>query len=568
MTDMFKPRPMLFVVATLMAVLVGLAGGWLATLPRHVFTSLKQQLAEQQNLVLEARNPRFGFDGGMVLRLDTVSLTTADGAASFVTAQALSLPMHVSALLGSASRNGTLVLQSAAINVDLSAGAQAWNLPAESLELRDATVRLRDRRLNAVVTLGDVNGRLRKTAEGGTALSFTFILNDALTRFEAEVEDIGRLASTGSPADVTLATGDKLISFSGRAKALDTVSLDGQLTVDAVELSSFLQWLGLPLRSFSNVGSVRLSSGFSSTGLSAEVVAMAGQAGGADFSGKMMLTAGPDRPRVVAELDIPRLDLFKTRAAPSLLAAPWTETPLPVADLRVFDGSIAVKAEGLRLHGVDMEVTGLRFTAEKGQVLMETSGALTSTMGLAADASTLHATVKLKTAKSSDVLRGVFGFQALTGAADLDLDVAASGQSVAGLVSTLRGKAKLTGKDVGFSRIDLPALMKMPGEGWRAEDGANSDVSALTLEAVLEEGVAKISKSEVRVKDVVLRPEGEIDFLRQAFDVKLNAKGAAVEPMLLLKGTWTVPQFVFDAGKPPPLRPTSAVKDAKPSTAN
>jgi uncharacterized protein involved in outer membrane biogenesis len=568
MTDMFKPRPLLFVVATLMAVLVGLAGGWLATLPRHVFASLKQQLAEQQNLVLEARNPRFGYDGGVVMRLDTVSLTTADGAVSFVTAQALSLPMHLSALLGSANRNGTLVLQSAAINVDLSAGAQAWSLPAENLELRDATVRLRDRQLNAVVTLGDVNGKLRKTAEGGAALFFSFILNDALTRFEAEVEDIGRLASSGSPADMTLATGDKIISFSGRAKATDTVSLDGQMTADAAELSSFLQWLGLPLRSFSNVGAVRLSSGFSSSGLAADVVAMAGQAGGADFSGKIKLTAGPDRPRVVAELDIPRLDLFKTLAAPSLFAAPWSETALPVADLRVFDGSLAVKTESLRLHGVDMGVTGLRFTAEKGQVLLETSGALTSTTELATDASTLRATMKLATARAGDMLRGVFGFQALSGAADLELDVSANGQSIAALVSTLRGKTKMVGKGVGLSRIDLSALVKIPGEGWRAADGAKSDVATLSLEAMLDEGVARISKSEVRVTDVMLRPEGEIDLLRQAFDVKLNAKGAAAEPKLLLKGTWTVPQFVFDAGKPPPLRPTSVVKDVKPSAAN
>jgi AsmA-like C-terminal region len=568
MDDMFKPRPMFYVVATLLAMLFGLAGGWLATLPRHVLASLKQQLAAEQNLSLEARNPRFGYDDGLVLRLEAVSLSRTDGTATVANAQGLAVPLGFSALFGSAGSGQLIVLQSATVDVDLKAKHAGVTFASENLELRDTTVRLRDRGLNAVVTLADVNGNLRKTETGGAVVSLTFILNDVFTRFEAEIDDAGRLATTGSPADMTLATGDKLISFSGRAKLADGFALDGQVNADAIALSSFVKWLGLPLQTLSNVGALRLSTGFSSAGLTAEVSGMAGQAGGFDFSGKLIVSAGPERPRIDGTLDIARLDLLKGPSATSALASPWSEIPFALGDLKAIDGNVILNTEVVRLRGIDVGVKQIKFAAAGGKVEVETVGALALRMALAAQASELRLKVDVSTPNAFNVLHALLGVPVAGGEGNLNLAVSAEGRSVAALVSTLRGTARLSGRDLRVSNVDLASLMKGVGEGWRSAENTSSQITDVKMDAAVAEGVATISKSEVQFKDVVLRPEGEVDLLRQAFDLTLNSKGSDVVPKMLLKGTWMRPQFAVDTGKPPALRPTSVVKDAPVAPAN
>jgi hypothetical protein len=90
---------------------------------------------------------------------------------------------------------------------------------------------------------------------------------------------------------------------------------------------------------------------------------------------------------------------------------------------------------------------------------------------------------------------------------------------------------------------DLLKLLAKAHEGWDYVVAAPPSNLDFSLSAALNEGVATLAPSRATVGGASLKPTGEIDLLRQAFDLRPNARGKAALPNLSIAGPWMTPKF-------------------------
>jgi hypothetical protein len=549
-----RTRVIAAVLATVFV--VALAGVWLATLPRLIMASLQRELSESYGLVLEAQAPRLSYTDGFALTFDDVSLVARGDGRALATSRSARLQLGLASAFGWADTSQTLVLAFPVVDLDVGSSATAIALPANTVEILDGTVRLRDRRLNAVITLSDVSGVLQRVRQDNAKLSLRFILNDSLTTLDAECDDITRLAATGCPADLTLAASGKLLSFSGRAKFKSGLELDGQVTAEADDTGAFFAWLGVPTVSFTQSGRLQLTAGIAASGLATELQRVEGLMANAEMSGSASFKPGPARPMVTADLTLPALNILSSEGV--VVARPWRERPWPMADLRVVDARVSLKAAKMIVGGVDLGAADVALTNTNGQAELAVKAPFTAKLLLREEDKLLQWSLDLASKDTSRLLHGFLGLDDLQGDVDVSGSIFAQGNSPAAVVSTMQGDMTLRSKAAQIRGIDLPALLQKRGEGWQQADEKTTDVQNLSVELKLQDGVATLRKSSMTLKDISLKPDGEIDFLRQAFDIQLNPRGDKLDRKLQLKGTWVQPRFAVDPGAAPALRPAAA----------
>ncbi len=549
MTPMTKSSPFLLLMATILLLLAALVAFWMTLLPQRMLSQLAQHLASEQGLVLEARHPRIRFDGGMLLQLEGVTLSNADNTTS-LTAQDLSLDAGFATVFGRAVTADVLTLTAPVLTLDISIGAKPLMLPARQVFIREGTVRLRDATRRSAIAFSDVNGSLT-LAETAT-LDVSFMQNGALTRVTAEAESVERLMALGSPADILVSAKDNLLSFSGRVRFKDGLALDGQMTLEGRDAAQTLRWIGMPINGVD--GAVAVTAGLASEGLSANFSNLSAKIGSAEFKGLANLQAGPDRAKFTGDLSATRLAVLSKTTG---LSRPWRDMPFDTRDLIAIDTDVKVKADQLVLRGHELGAADLTLSMAGGNTslgVMLPAGGLNVALGLDGRVVTLKADMDIKAIDAKMLLGGLFGFDQLSGLADVILKVSGTGESPAAWISTLRGGFSFTSKASTISDVDLAALLAEPQEGWKSGGKTVTRDLGLVIDGDLAEGVATLTKAEIILPGGTFKAKGEVDLLRQAFDLVLLPKGK----VQAVKGTWAKPLFAADAGIAPPLRPVTA----------
>ena len=563
-----KPKPFLLLVITISLLIVALLAFWLAMVPQRMLAQLTTRLQQESGLTLEARNPRLRFFDGLALQLESVALSGNPNTTTSLSVQNLDMDVGIAALFGGSVSAGTLTLETPVIDLDVSPHAMPLMLPAKRIVIREGTVKLRDTSRKAVIAVTDVNGQITADAAGGSKLDASFMLNNTLTTLVADAENAQRLMAAGSPADVTLSSKDKIVSFSGRARLKDGVALDGQITVEAPDTAAALSWLGMPLDVFKGAGNLSLVSGLSSDGLSASFNAAILKIGATEITGQARLLAGPDRMQLTGDLASAEIALLATSQSVSLLAQPWSEAPYNAASLTALDSDLKVVVQKLLLRGVELGSADISIKGTGGTTVVQATLPMAKTemtLTLTPKNGATAADVSMATA-SGDVgqmIKAVSGFDHVAGDGDLTLQARSEGNNLAAHISSLKGKAGLKLAKASITGIDLTTLLVMPGEGWQTADSLRTDDIALSFEAALDEGVAVLSKAEATLPGLAMKPTGEVDLLRQAFNLALHPKGKNLDPKLILGGTWMTPRFSLNTGSAPALRPTSEAKKVK-----
>jgi AsmA-like C-terminal region len=408
-------------------------------------------------------------------------------------------------------------------------------------------VRLRDSRNGNTLALSDVNGKL--TMSDSMKLDLSLLQNGSLTTLAADIENANRFFSDGSPADITLASREKLLSFSGRAQFSKALSLDGQMTLEGAEVQTLMTWLGMPLEFLRGAGEIKLTSGISTQGLVASLSSITAQVGGTDLSGSATFQPGTDRIAITADISTPSLALLPKS---NLLAKPWSETPYPLADLTTFDADIRVKTENLilREQGWGPTETSLKIAGGVADLVvsnMNTTLKLNSK--LAAKLIDLDVNLQTKSAEAKTLFGGLLGFDQMSGPVDIALKAKANGANLAAFVSTLKGKVTIEAAKANLSGTDIAARMATPGEGWQA----GTSTFGTTIEAQINDGIVAFTKADMTLPGGGKKLSGEIDLLRQAFDLRITPKGKVQS----IKGPWTRPLFAAEAGTAPQLRPVA-----------
>jgi hypothetical protein len=548
---MTKSSPLLLLVATLCLLLIALGAFWVALMPQRMLGQLAERMAREDGYILEAKNPRLGFDSGLVLKLDAVSLSGNQTASASLTAKDMTLAVGVAALFGGTVMADNLRINGLLLNVDVAAKSALPPLPGRKIVLRDGIIKMRDSVRHSVVAMTDVNGSI--SIDDGLKLEISYVQNGMLTTLVADAENAQRLVDDGSPADISVSSKGGILAFSGRARFNGGLAMDGQLNLESQDTAQVLAWAGMPLQMLQGAGPLHLNAGVSTDGLSATLSTLTTTVGAAEMKGLANLQWGPDRLRLTGDLTMASLPLLSN--AP-VLAQPWSEAPLAWTDLAMVDADLKVKAEHLVLRGHDLGPADIGVLSSSGKTTIDVAMATTKmnvVLSPEKELLKIDVGVEAKSVDAQNLLGGLLGFDHISGPSDLTIKTQSKGASIAAYVSSLKGVVRFSSKTAGVSGVDLAASLATPHEGWNSSDKAESKNVGLAFEARVDEGVATLSNAEIALPGATYRAKGEIDLLRQAFDLTVAPRGKVQS----VKGTWTLPLFAANAGSAPVLRPVS-----------
>jgi AsmA-like C-terminal region len=537
-----QSRPLLLLVATLCLLMVALSGFWLAYLPRHL-TEQMQQSALANGLQFSSTAKRLAFTDGLSLEYEGVTLSSpSKPELGLLSARTMRVGLGLNHIFGFGNAFNDVELQAPLLDLNTQALQFPSAFSALNLKFRDGIVRFRDPSLQSTISLRELNGTVTIATNGTSRVVLSGLLNDVLADVAVDVEDIARVGNSGSPVDASLNTKTVNVSYSGRLKAAGPVQLDGQLIVDAPDVRDATQLLGMTLKSISDGQQLHAEAGVSTVGSSADLNFGQLQIGPSIFKGKTLLKAGPDRIAWSGELSVDQLDVLSMPSATPSLANRWRESILPFSDLLALDADLDIIAKSSRMGHLDMGPAKTHLKIKDGALAFDLAseafagGTAQFTMTLNHGRESTGATLKASGQKldASKLLGDGLGLQTLQGAVDLDLDLTATGNSVASFISTLAGTINLNAPDAKLSGLDAKDVLTTVGTGWRSAPGKSTAPLRLSFGAKVVEGVATLSNTTLAAPGVSLKPTGEIDVLRQDLAIQLA-------PKLSLKGNWSAP---------------------------
>ncbi len=537
MTDMTNSRPLFLVVITILLVLVALMVFWLAAMPQQLLGTLKHGMMDQGGFKLEASAPEISFNDGIALKLNAVSLS--NDSETSLSAESMTVKMRFSSLFGGGFSAEDIVLNKAVVTLNVSPDAKLPVLLRGRIVLKESSLRLRDTTTKGVVSLSDVNGSVATLADGSLKADVNFLLADRLTTFVGEVESAGRLFSSGSPADFTVSAPGMLFGFSGQAKFVKGVEFAGQTNVEANNTAALFRWLGMPLELLEGSGPFRMLSGLSSQGHSLKFENLVVNMGEETITGKASLSVGPDRVALSGDVDISRISLLPKTA---VLAQGWSEKPITLSDFTALDFDLTLRAKQLELRGRKLGAMNAKITSEAQTIELvlpqqklaggdvETGFTISVQNGFLS----LVSAFDLAEVETKVILGGLFGMDAVQGPLMTSGHLTMRGKTPAELISTMEGQWNLKATDATVSNLDFTAMLSNPTKGWPTQADMSGKAFDLDMIADVKDGIATVERFTLKNGSKNLNLKGEVDILRQAFDLQVGP--------LWLTGPWSLPE--------------------------
>lgn len=539
---MFKSRPLFLIVITLCLLVVALASYWLALLPQRTLRILKAEVLETTGHRLEARKAKLNISNGFAVVLEDVSLENETSSSLSITAKSITVP----GLFG-----GAIEVNHPLIDVDVTTLAAVPFQLAQSILIQDGTFKLRDTARKAVVAITDVNGEVLITSANVLQGRFALVWDSQVSDFEFSIEDNARFATSGSPLDFTLRSKNRLFGFSGQGRMENGLKLAGQTTLTSNELSTLFKWIGVRLQSLETVGGASLQSGFASDGLGISFDKLSGKIGTSDVQGNLTVEAGVDRPKLSGTLAFSNASLWGPKTTESDLHQPWSEKPFAVADLSALDINLAINVAAMTLRGQDLGSVAAQLKTDSDQLkvslieqpILGGTGSANFAFAKAGNGLRVESVATFKSVQAQNLFGAMMGFERLNGLFDFKANLKADGQSFAEVVSSLQGQVHMVAPAATVRTTNLSSLLAKPMDGWNTQTEAQTAGVNLDLAATLLEGVVTLGRSTLSFAGFTLKPQGEIDLLRQAVSIQLFPKGNTADPKMSMSGPWLQPRF-------------------------
>lgn len=539
---MFKSRPLFLVVVTLCLLMAVIVSYWVALMPQRSLTAMKNDMLETSGLTLDAKRAKLDIWNGFGVLLEDVTVSNAADSTWQLSAKSVATP----GLLG-----GRFVIDKAIVDIDVSSVKAVTLLNQSRITLRDGILKLRDPARQTVVAVTDINGDVSVVGAKGLQGQLAMVWGSQVSDLVFDIDDLERFATTGSPMDVTLKSKSMLIGFSGQGRAEKGLKLAGQAIAEAADIGGLLRWLGMSIETIDGTGAVTFQSGLETNGLAMTFGSLTGKVGGTSLKGNITLSAGADRPKLSGDLGISALSLWGLNTGSSLLAQPWSEAPLVVADISAVDLDVNVATDQLSLRQRNWGPVTAQLKSADGllelvlpeQKIAGGNGRLTMKSQRVVDGLTVQVDLDTKSTPAQTLLGGLLGFDFLDGALNLNAALKANGKSIAQMVSTLQGPLKLSSAESVIQKIDVLPALSQPQKGWNLQESAKTEKLSFEFDMNLTEGVAGLNSGRLNFNGISLKPKGEIDILRQALLIQLMPSGKSTDAKMTMTGQWLQPQF-------------------------
>lgn len=582
-------RKTLLAILAVVAVLLVAAGAFVTSRIRTVSADLAQRVESHTGVAVASSGlPGISFWPRFSVSLGNVVVPAPKGSTSAPLATIETLRIVPADGLFGWGANGIaeIVLEKPSINMIVGADGRAnWDYDAkpdaaqpEGLPLRIANGRIAflDERTGTAVALADVEAQ---TSLSGPADEMSakgaFVWNGRRAAFTLFLKSPQRVAEDGSPADVTLQAPGLSFQFSGRTALIKGFELDGQAEIKGTDLGLAASWFGAALPEglngarFELAGAVDSSAqGLLFTNAQFTLDDMRGQ-------GDVGLALGKGRPKLDADVNVQTIDLTRysgsaATANKAFLTAPWSMARIDLSALRSLDAILKVGTNAFAYGAFRTGPAELTAHLQDGILDLKIAKAAYAegTLDLVLNVDGKAATPAFKFNANGEgiaadrALLAALGFGDLHGRLSPSFTLEASGQTLADLVSTLKGQASFRTVSGSLAGIDLQAAFGKVStgilEGWGRDDRQSTTFDALSATFAISDGIAQTSNLILSSPSLTFTGKGEVDLLRQALDLKVDPQlaVAASEPAapqlaafpvaIQVKGPWTAPRIYPD----------------------
>ncbi|HTN95610.1 MAG TPA: AsmA-like C-terminal region-containing protein [Nordella sp.] len=587
-------RKTLLAILAVVAVLLVAAGTFVTSRIRTVSADLAQRVESHAGVAVTSSGlpgislwPRFSVSLGNVV----VPAPKGSTSAPLATIETLRI-VPADGLFGwGDSGIAEVVLEKPSINLVIGADGRAnWDFDAkpfdakpgavepEGLPLRIAGGRIAflDERTGSAVALADVEAQ---TSLSGPADELTakgaFVWNERRAAFTLFLKSPQRVAEDGSPADITLQAPGLFFQFSGRTALIKGFELDGQSEIKGTDLGLAASWFGAKLPSgldgarFELAGAVDSSAqGLLFTNAQFALDDMRGQ-------GDVGLALGKSRPKLDADVTVQTIDLTRYSGAAAtankaFLTTPWSLARLDLSALRSLDAILEVGTNAFAYGAFRTGPAELSAHLQDGILDLKIAKAAYAegTLDLAlvvdgkADTPAIQFTANGEGIAADRALTAALGFGDLRGRLSPSFTLQASGQTLADLVSTLKGQASFRTVSGTLTGIDLQATFGKVAtailDGWGRDERQSTTFDAISGTFVISDGIAQTSNLILSSPSLTFTGKGEVDLLRQALDLKVDPQlpvaasapdvpqQAAFPVAIQVRGPWTAPRIYPD----------------------
>ena len=354
------PKPSVIAGLAIVALLVGL-GAWLVFSPGWAVVLLHDRI--QQGVGARHRRDRecpCRVFPELAIRIDGLHLPGPAGMdAALMSAKSLRLPVSLAGLLGHDVELSGARLEGAKINLVIDElGRFTWQ-PSESggsgpvgFLIDDGTLNVSDLRNGQNFTVGHVNAAVKISEAGELTADGSAAVNGALASLQAYVKDVRRVATEGSPAELSLAAPALTLSFNGRLTTSGIIGLAGTISASGPDLRAALLWAGGAPGGTRGLKAFALGGGLDAAGRAYAVHGAELSVDGIAGRGELTLDYRTEVPRLLAQLATQAIDLdFYLPAAPAA-SGEWGTEPLGFEALRGLDAVVTADTPDLSFRGL------------------------------------------------------------------------------------------------------------------------------------------------------------------------------------------------------------------------
>jgi uncharacterized protein involved in outer membrane biogenesis len=505
----------------------------------------------------------------MVIRIEQPVLAgQSETAGSLMTAKSMVFSISLSQIIARrpALLSITLNEPEFALFVD-ERGQASWDFSgtaagqAMDLTLKQGTFRYFDARNGQAFKVGNVDGLMKVTADGGVSFEGTAVINSLVSRAAFSLKSLPRVNADGSPLEIAVESQAHVASFSGRLSTAKVLNLAGSVSISSTAPAGIARMAGIPLAETATLpGPLNLNGALDSAGRAFAIRNAALTFGQFRALGEVVADLRGERPKLQANLEADTLWLDALLPSAGAEPGSWGRAVLPVERLRAIDAEVNILARAARFMGYEAGATRMAATLNAGKLSASGASRLanggTLSFTATADAMVLPPagtlTFKAENTELAPLIGALGGVTAVEGTGTIDLDLTAQGRNQEELVSSLKGTAnvalsggRLVGADVAGM---LGALRERILDGWTAVSGS-TQIDSLSASLTIADGLATITAAKAKLPGVEFAFTGTADLLRRALDVKADILPPETAPLpvaVIVQGNWDAPRIYPD----------------------
>jgi AsmA protein len=344
--------------------------------------------------------------------------------------------------------------------------------------------------------------------------------------------------------------------FEGTLKAAEPVTATGTLTIGAPSLNRLVAWLSDHSAPQPTADALQLHGEATLAGADIALKGAAFTLGAIKGNGNVRLDDTGVRPDIAAQLTLGKLDLDPylpaastppaptpaSPAAPGPSAPPHaTVAPPALAPLRRVDANLDLTFAGLTMRRWEAGPSQVALTLKDGRLTAKVDrialygGGGTATLTLDATAvPAMTLSCKLSGVQLEPLLVAAANTDRLEGAADVDLQVSADGDSQQEILSSLSGSGRLDVRNGALQGIDLVKLLRSAGDALNNPAAARlpavtggsekTAFSQLSASYTIRHGVLSSNDLSLRGSLFAASGQGSINLADRTLDYRLQVK--------------------------------------------